>query len=726
MNIKAASIVCMLTPNALRARCKDHVGEEVELPKMGRVKVTKVKGKYNIVYAEKAKKQQSRRDYIAAKGAEQYSAVRDIGPIPEVLNLERRKSCKKNLALFLSTYMPESFYLDWSDDHYKIIKKTETAIFYGGLFALAMPRGSGKTTLVEGAVLFATLYGHRKYVIPIGANASSAEGMLESIKSELESNELLLEDFPEVCFPFSQLEGVSLRAKGQTYNNGLRTHIDFKAKKIIFPTIEGSYSSGTIIFPKGLTGNIRGLKHKNVAGEVVRPDFVLLDDPQDDESAASPSQCDKREKLINGAVLGLAGHKKKIAGIMPCTIIEKNDLAARMLDKTRNPDWQGETCQMLYKWPDEQEGLWKKYGEIRKSSILEGDRGKAATEFYKEHKEAMDKGAIVGWDKRKYDSEISALQHAENLLLERGESAFYAEFQNDPIASVVSLYELTPDIVAGRTNNYNRMEIPKQTQFLVAGVDVNVNERGINFVIMAVCNDLTSYVVDYGRFPEVGAVWKNDNVSNKSESQAIFQALMNVFDLIIKQKTFMKDGEEKTLDGILVDCGYMMSTVFQTCRAANSMLPVPIMPSRGISGKHYRQTKPIGKPGENFHKTEYAGKGNVIAFNSDTWKMHVQKAFLMATQSPGSISLWGKEPKEHQHYAENICCEVLSEFVKGDINDHYTWSYRPGFVNDLLDATIIAEIAAGFCGASNTGGEASWRSKPRKVVKRRKGKVKYY
>jgi len=724
MNIKAAAILTELTATAVRNRCLNKVGEVIELPKMGKVKVTKVKGCYNLIYTDKDKKAQSRRDYMAAKSNEKYSAVRDIGAIPSIVNPKRREKCSKDLALFLKTYMPETYYLPWSDDQLKEIKKTETAIFHGGLFAHAAPRGDGKTSRVEGATLFATLYGHRKYVVPIGASAGAAESMLESIKSELDSNELMLEDFPKICFPFQQLEGVSLRAKGQTYNNGIRTHIDFKANKIVFPTIEGSKSSGIIINPKGLTGHLRGLKHKNVDGEIIRPDLVLLDDPQDDEVANSSSQCDKREKLIKGAVLGLAGHKKKIAGIMTCTIIEKNDLAARMLDQVKNPEWQGETCKLIYKFPNAQDTLWKEYAEIRKIGILEADKGKASNDFYKLNREAMDAGAVVGWEHRKYESELSALQHVENLLLERGESAFYAEFQNDPIAKIVSLYDITPELVAGRLNAYPQYQIPIEANFLTAGIDINMGDRGINWVVMASCNDLTGAVIDYGRYPEKGYVWKSTDTKGLSEAQAAYNAILHVCTMLT-QREYIKSGERKGIDGILIDCGYLTSTVFKAARHCNMTMSVPVMASRGRGSKSYRPTKVIGKPGENFHKTEWSGKGNVIAHNGDVLKMQVQKAFLLKTQAPGSISLFGKEAKVHKEFAEHICCEVLSEFVRGDINDHYTWAYRPGFANDLLDAVIIARVAAGVCGASNTGGEASWRSKP-KAKKRSKGRVQYY
>ncbi len=100
-----------------------------------------------------------------------------------------------------------TFHLAWSPDHIKVIEKIEQAVVHGGLFALAMARGSGKSSIAEVACIWAVLYGHRNFVCLIGSDEGHACDMLDSIKTELDSNELLLADFPEVCFPIQALDG---------------------------------------------------------------------------------------------------------------------------------------------------------------------------------------------------------------------------------------------------------------------------------------------------------------------------------------------------------------------------------------------------------------------------------------------------------------------------------------------------------------------------------------
>ena len=104
-----------------------------------------------------------RRDAERNRQAEQSLAGRDIAPLPEVVNPPRKADCARNFRLFCESYFPETYSLEWSPDHLKAIEKIETAVLSGGLFALAMPRGSGKSTMTETAALWAMLYGHREF-----------------------------------------------------------------------------------------------------------------------------------------------------------------------------------------------------------------------------------------------------------------------------------------------------------------------------------------------------------------------------------------------------------------------------------------------------------------------------------------------------------------------------------------------------------------------------------
>ncbi len=326
---------------------------------------------------------------------------------------DRRAACEKDFRRFCGVYFPAAFTLEWSGDHLKVIAEIEAAILRGGQFAQAMPRGSGKTTLAEVACIWAILYAHRRFVCLIGATADRARAMLESIKTEFECNEALLEDFPPSIYPISRLERIHNRAGGQTLD-GEPTRILWTADKVVMPTVALSPASGAILVVTGLEGgNIRGQKHKLADGHIVRPDLVIIDDPQTTESAWSESQSARREALLAGDVLGMAGPGKQLSALITCTKMYEGDLADTILDREKSPEWDSECTRLVYAFPAN-EKLWEEYTEIRRT------QGKAAaTAFYCERQPKMDEGARIGWPAR-IDTKSGEITAGEQVLQDDG------------------------------------------------------------------------------------------------------------------------------------------------------------------------------------------------------------------------------------------------------------------------------------------------------------------
>ena len=629
--------------------------------------------------------------------AQKSASVREVPNIHLCMDEARRSSCEPDLALFMTTYMPRSFFLPWSEDHLTVIGKLEKAVLEGGLFAEAMPRGNGKTTILAAAGLWAVLYGHRRFVAIIGAEAEHAKRILESIKSECSQNDLLWQDFPEVCCPVRHIDGIGQRASGQLWN-GKRTHISWKKDLVVFPTIEDSKSSGSVIMPRGLTGSIRGMQAKTAGGEVLRPDLAFLDDPQTEESAKSSVQCDQREELIEKAVLGLAGPTTKISALMACTIIQKGDISDRFLNHERHPEWQGECMKMVYEWPEEQEGLWSEYAQIRREGMGEGDQGAKATEFYRERRERMDSGAVVAWPERHLADELSALQHAENLRIDRGEAAFQSEYQNDPQKAHPGLYEITAEVVASKINGLKRFQVADHTMFVGAFIDINP-AYGLNYCIAGFCSDMTGCVIDYGKYPE------NENEplvpkdSGEDERQIIFNGL-DVLCKIIEERVIIKGPDRQTIDLVLIDCGHEMKLVFQFCKARQRHYAGIryVAPSRGWGSKR-QLPKPVdGGAGNHLCLTEFRDMGKVIVHNADYWRMHAQKAFLLPAGAPGSLSLFGEKTRVHEKFASHVAAEQLIDVARGDKHDSYQWYVQPGHHNDLLDCVVGCCVGASYRG----------------------------
>src|SRR5512147_1274753 len=123
-----------------------------------------------------------------ARSAALVLAGQDIGALPPVRAVARRARADLDFRFFCESYFPRLFTLAWSADHLKIIAKIEQAAMHGGLLAMALPRGSGKTTLCQTAALWALLTGRQPFVFLIAATAEYASAALNNLKSHLSQN----------------------------------------------------------------------------------------------------------------------------------------------------------------------------------------------------------------------------------------------------------------------------------------------------------------------------------------------------------------------------------------------------------------------------------------------------------------------------------------------------------------------------------------------------------
>ena len=152
----------------------------------------------------------------------------------------------------------------------------------------------------------------------------------------------------------------------------------------------------------------------------------------------------------------------------------------------------------MYAFPTN-EKLWARYAEIRGDSLRNDGDGSAATEFYRENRAAMDEGARVAWPERHNADELSAIQNAMNLRL-RNESAFFAEYQNEPIVESEGEEMLTAEEIAAKTNGYARSVLPLGASHLTMFIDVQ--QKAIFWLIAAWEENFTGYILDYGTWPD--------------------------------------------------------------------------------------------------------------------------------------------------------------------------------------------------------------------------------
>ena len=647
----------------------------------------------------------------ARRSSERSLEGRDIGELPAVENQERKESCRNDFKLFCETYFPEVYQLKWSDDHLRAIAKIQKSVLEGGLFALAMSRGSGKSSLTETAAIWAMLYGHREFVVLVGASESAALEMLDSIKTEFEVNEHIAADFPEVSYPIAKLEGIANRCAGQLYK-GERTRITWTANEIVLPTIAGAASSGVIVRVAGITGRIRGMKYKKPDGRTIRPEFVVIDDPQTSESADSVEQTRKRVRVLAGDILGLAGPGKKIAGIMPCTVIRPGDMAEQILDKTKHPEWNGERCKMIYQFPQNDE-LWERYADLRADELRECGTFERATEFYREHRAEMDEGAVVSWPDRYNYDEISAIQHAMNLKL-TDEAAFWAEYQNEPLPEDLGTDEqLTVDGIVNKLNGHVQRTVPVSANHVTMFIDVQ--KTLLFYVVCAWDDDFTGYVIDYGAWPDQRRRYFTLGEANPTLQAkfprsglegCLYGGLKALTEDYLSREFTRDDGAAMRIEKCLVDANWGQSTdvVYQFCR--ESAFANVIIPSHGkyigASSKPMSEyKKAVGdRVGHNWRMPNIRGKRAVrhVVFDTNYWKSFVASRLLESMGDRGSLSLWGRSSEAHMLFAEHLTAEYRVK-TEGRGRRVEEWKMRPeGADNHWWDGLVGCAVAASMTG----------------------------
>jgi hypothetical protein len=661
-----------------------------------------------------AEQEAKRREAANNAGREKAASVKEVGPIPPIVNPKRRATGGDDLEFFLSTYFPQSFKLEFSDDHRKVIRKIETSVNDGGLFALAMPRGSGKTTITIRAVLWALLYGKRRFAALIGASSDAANELLAELKIELETNDLLLEDFPEVCHPIRALEGEAKRAPGQMVG-GVRTRIGYKGKQLIFPTVINSPSSGAIVRVAGLLGRIRGMKYTTADGESLRPDFLMIDDPQTDASARSENQCAMRERVLSGAILGLAGPGKRIAGVMPCTVIRKGDMADRILNRIIHPRWNGERCRLIYQWPTNQE-LWDTYAELRISDLRQGkDKLPQATEHYKQNFEAMNAGAMPGWPARYEPHELSAIQHAWNLKLSNPDT-FDAEYQNDPkesLSNIATARAATAEAICQRASGYDCGEIPKSAQHLVCGVDVQGNV--FFYVVLAVGQGFSSWVVDYGTWPDQQKSYFSLNEIDQtiqtvtgvgSLEGSLLAGLRRLETHLVTRSYRRDDGAPMPIERIVIDANWGPSTqtIYSFIRQSEQRTLWLPWHGKGIGAKQSPMSSWPRKPGEivgdhwKITATQVKNQEprHIIA-DTNYWKTFVHARLQQPDGEQGALMLYKASPMKHRMIADHIASEQPIE-TSGRGRELVEWQLLVGRDNHLFDSLCMAMVAGSTMG----------------------------
>jgi predicted phage terminase large subunit-like protein len=262
--------------------------------------------------------------------------------------------------------------------------------------AVAAPRRSAKSSIVSLIyIIWAICYKKEEYILLISDTSKQATTLLSHIKTTLETNQSLIEDFPEAC------------EAGQS------------GQSICWKEYEIITRNGVKITALGSDQKIRGRRYKEF-----RPTLIIADDMENDCNTESQ---DQREKLFNWfakAVLNAGNEKTNIVVIG--TILHFDSLLARLTSDADRSKWKGMVYRSVISFAAKQD-LWLRWSRVLNynESYKEKEGKEAADLFFKDNDTAMLEGSEVLWPEE--ESYYSLMLKKDN-----NEVAFNSEKQNSP------------------------------------------------------------------------------------------------------------------------------------------------------------------------------------------------------------------------------------------------------------------------------------------------------
>lgn len=319
------------------------------------------------------------------------SAITPFGPASEEEKNQRKEKARKNLKFFAATYFPHHLTVKPSAMHEELYRRYQGAVHRaektgeGARMAYAAPRGNAKSTLSSLILPLWCIAGNKRRFIGLLSDTSEqAEELLEGIKAELEANERLREDFPEIC-----LEGPTWKIGKIQTANGIKITCWGKRKRL------------------------RGARFGSK-----RPDLIICDDLENDENIDAPEQREKDRKWFFKAVMKIGA--RDTVTIVIGTILHYDSLLSRLL---KTPWWTVKKWQSVIR--GSRSHLWEQWESLftnrEKGMIAQADL------FFNEHERAMLRGTRVLWP------ELEDYYYLMKMRVSDGPAYFDSEKQNDPV-----------------------------------------------------------------------------------------------------------------------------------------------------------------------------------------------------------------------------------------------------------------------------------------------------
>lgn len=270
------------------------------------------------------------------------------------------------------------------------------------LRATAAPRGNAKTTLSTGMIIHDMAYGLEGFVVVVSASMDKGStAMVNNVCAMIRDNELL-----EAFYGKAQIKPFQ---RDKQIRFGKNPWIGLAARSF--------------------TTQYRGIKFINQ-----RPTKVLVDDGEDPLRVLNPQNRTKDFKFLNDDILKGGPPKGGMLMDWVGTVLHRAALLPNLL---QSPGWEGTHWKAIEEWSRDEESLalWEECREIW-ADRANPDREKDARRFYKDNKEAMDRGWVV------MDPTNWPIYRLHIAMWKEGIQSFLRERQNEPDVSQFAFFDV--------------------------------------------------------------------------------------------------------------------------------------------------------------------------------------------------------------------------------------------------------------------------------------------
>lgn len=587
----------------------------------------------------------------------------------------------------------------YGDKQLKAIATLESVIRSGGVVQVLEPRAFAKTARMARAAMWAVLFGYRRCAISFQSSLKKAKQNIDRISNELTGNLALRAMFPELVASLVHAKKNLQLQKKQTHNKEL-TNVTLLADAIRIPDLKDSDGvpfpfSGARLFSMPLA-KAAGLSLSDPDTlEDIRPDLLLIDDPQSHDRAMSGGVDSLNlYDIWRDSLKYLSGRGKQLAAFFAQTVCSEDDFASLVY---RDPAIQSLRYGFFESLPGKESLEWwkTKYKDVLQGFDASDPQGQlkaqeAARALYLQDRDLADAGAVVSWV-HAFDEETceSAIQAGMNNYI-NDEQAFWNQDQNTP-----KRLNAEQDIRCSHAGIIKKQHveprgvIPEWCDKLVCHIDVH--DTLLYWTVAAGNSRNQMAIIDMQSWPEQHArQWSLSTVSRRFNDNPHLAGMsvedqktvaINLLVTELRNRVWAKtDGEVLKFNAIGVDCGDgfdLINKIVQGITSCDVVMPMRgAAPSPGDMSINERPKKAGESRGDAWsEKKSERSKQRYIEFDASYYKYRFHRGLAQFFGTLNSVSMFAANEQVHFMAAEQYRAEV-PEWIKQERTGKGVWKWK--------------------------------------------------